>query len=245
MRTAIVAGFFDPVRNAVAGRFPKQVEVSSIVWVPQRGNGREPDLGKLNSVLNQQLKNGATNVLVLVAIIAGKDWVRQVVQGMVAEVRSRYGEAEILVDFETKVSRSNQDSILARIAEFNIPPPEPTPEPCEITLEVMRARLAGRKVLCVVLDGRTSFDEALERAGFPENCICDEFFEHMVVPGGRNSNLMETLHKRAEHHQHLLYAFTGLRTLSPRIKKRYSIFAYEGPNTREVVNLFKRWLLNH
>jgi hypothetical protein len=238
LKVAIVAGFYEPVRRALEGRFKRQLEVSSLVWIPQLGNGREPDLGKFGANLSHQLKNGAKHILVLIAILAGKGWVEECVQAIVSEAQSHYQDAKISVVFETKVSHSNQESIVARIAEFGIP------EPCEITAEIMRSRLAGSKVLCVVMDGHTGFHESLRRAGFPDECICDEFFEHMVVPNGRNSNLLRVLHGKAEQYQHLLYAFTGLRTLSPLIKKRYSVFAYEGPTTRDVVNVFKRWLLD-
>lgn len=239
MKVAIVAGFFEPIRRALEGRFTKQMDVSSLVWISQVSDGREPDLRKFGASLGSQLKNGAKHVLVLVAILAGKGWVKECVHAIISDAQSHYHDAKIDVVFETKVSRSNQESILAKIAEFDIP------EPCEITAEVMRSRLAGQKVLCVVMDGQTGFDESLRRAGFPEGCICDEFFEHMVVPNGRNSNLLAVLHGKAEQYRHLLYAFTGLRTLSPLIKKRYSVFAYEAPTTRDVVNVFKRWLLNH
>jgi hypothetical protein len=184
------------------------------------------------------LKNGAKHVLVLVAVLAEKGWLRETVDAIVHDAQTHYPEAQIRVVYETKVSRSNQESIIATIADFGLP------EPCEITADAMRLRLAGRKVLCVVLDGCTGFEECLRRSGFPDECICDEFFEHMVIPSGKNSNLMAVLHGKAEQYQHLLYAFTGLRTLSASIKKRYTVFAFEAPNARDVVNVFKRWLLN-
>jgi hypothetical protein len=238
LKVAIVAGFFEPVRRALEGRFAKQMEVSSLVWIPQVGVGGQPDLGMIGAHLSRQLKNGAQHVMVLVAILAGKGWVEDSVRAIISEAQSHYPQAEIQPVFETKVSGSNQESILARIVEFGIP------EPSEITAEVIRSRLVGRKVLCVVMDGNTGFPESLRRAGFPDECICDEFFEHMVVPNGRNSNLMAVLHGKADQYQHLLYAFTGLRTLSASIKKRYAVFAYEAPTTRDVVNVFRRWLLN-
>jgi hypothetical protein len=231
-------GFYEPVRRALEGRFAKQMEVSSLVWIPQLGDGREGDLGKFGASLSRQLRNGAKDVLVLVAILAGKDWVKESIGAIIHEAQSHYRDANIQVIFETKVSRSNQEFIVAKIAGFDLP------EPCEITPEIMRSRLAGRKVLCVIMNGLTGFDESLRRAGFPDECICEEFFEHVVVPNGRNSNLMEVLDGKADQYQHLLYVFTGLRTLSASVKKKYSVFAYEAPTARDVLNVFKRWLLN-
>jgi hypothetical protein len=169
LKVAIVAGFFEPVRRALEGRFAKQMEVSSLVWIPQVGDGREPDLGKLSASLSRQLRNGAKQVLVLIAILAGKDWVKESVVAIVSEAQSHYQDADIRVVFETKVSHSNQDSIIVNIAEFNIP------EPSEITAEIMRSRLTGRKVLCVVMEGRTGFHESLSRAAFPMNVFAKSF----------------------------------------------------------------------
>src|SRR5207245_2152110 len=79
LKVAIVAGFFEPIRRALEGRFAKQMEVSSLVWIPQVSDGREPDIGRLGASLSSQLKNGAKHVLVLVAILAGKGWVKECV----------------------------------------------------------------------------------------------------------------------------------------------------------------------
>ena len=94
----------------------------------------------------------------------------------------------------------------------------------------------------MVLDCHTSFREALGRAGFPD-CVWDECFEELTVPRGKNSNLMEVLHGKADGFSHLLYAWTGLRTLPSKVKKRYSGTALEGPTAADVVNIFKRWVL--
>lgn len=116
------------------------------------------------------------------------------------------------------------------------------PEPSEITVELSRSRLSGQKVLCVVVDGHTGFLKSLCRAGFPQ-CLWDEFFEEMVLPPGKNSNLMEMLYHKADGFAHLLYAWTGLRTLPSKVKNRYVGKAFEAPTAKDVVNLFKPWVL--
>jgi hypothetical protein len=117
------------------------------------------------------------------------------------------------------------------------------PEPSEITLEIMRAKLGGGKALCVVMAGRTSFQETFVRAAFPPECTTDEFFNDYIVPNGRNSNLIERLFDKAAEYRYLLYAWNGLRSMPASVKRKYAGAAFEGQTPREVVNLFKRWLL--
>lgn len=235
MKVAFVAGFFEPVRRALHERFAKQLEVSSLIWIQQVGAGRELDLGMLGSELHRQLANGAKQVLVLVALLRGKEWVEHSVRAIITQAKSQYsGDIDIELSFER--TAASAELVLERIVAFTLP------EPSEVSVELLRRRLAGEKVLCVVLDGRTGFCESMCRAGFPQEAL-DEFFVEMVVPGGRNSNLMDNLYHKADTHRHILYAWMGLRHMPSKVKKRYTGAMFIGPTTKDVVSLFKRWLL--
>ena len=72
MKVAIVAGFFDPVRDALGQRFAKQLEVSSLLWIRQAGIGRELNIPEFSSALSRQLANGARELLVIVAVLQGQ-----------------------------------------------------------------------------------------------------------------------------------------------------------------------------
>lgn len=235
MKVAFVVGFYEPVRRALERRFAKQLKVSSLVWVRQVSSNREPDLGMFASRLAQQLAAGAKQILVMVALLSGTKWVEGSVRAIVADAMVRYSGVDVQIYFENKAT--NADFVLQQVTEFGLP------EPSEISVDLLRWRLSGAKVLCVVMDGHTGFQESLSRAGFPPECVSEEFFAEMVVPRGKNSNLMGTLHDKADQHRHILYAWTGLRTMPSKVKKRYSVIAFEGPTATDVVNLFKRWLL--
>jgi hypothetical protein len=217
------------------GPFAKQLKVSSLEWVRQVSLNREPDLGMFGSRLAQQLAGGAKQILVMVALLSGTKWVEGTVRAIVSEATSLHPGVEVQLYFEDKAT--NADLVLQKVTEFGLP------EPSEISVDLLRWRLSGARVLCVVMDGHTGFQESLSRAGFPPECVSEEFFAEMVVPRGKNSNLMGTLHDRADQHRHILYAWTGLRTMPSKVKKRYSVIAFEGPTATDVVNLFKRWLL--
>jgi len=187
------------------------------------------------SQLAQQLANGAKQILVVVALLSEKGWVEDSVRAIVSEATSIHSGVDIQLCFEQKAA--DADIVLQKVIEFDLP------EPSEVSVDLLRSKLSGRRVLCVVMDGHTGFPESLSRAGFPPECICDEFFVEMVIPHGKNSNLMEMLYNKAGQYQHILYAWTGLRTMPNKIKKRYLGVAFEGPSARDVVNVFKRWLL--
>jgi len=171
----------------------------------------------------------------VVALLGGKHWVEDAVRAIVAGHQARFQGVQIHLVFETKAADAKL--VLDRIDAFGLPVPS------KISLELLRIKLQGGRVLCVVIDGSTGFPECFQRIDFPDDCISDEFFEHMVVSRGKNSNLMEILHGKADQYPHLLYAWTGLRTMPAKVKKRFSGTAIEGPTARDVANMFKRWLL--
>ena len=153
---------------------------------------------------------------------------------MIQRAVKDYEGAHVEVCFERNAV--GVEFVCGKLAAFSLP------EVGEITAERLHLRLSGQKVLCVVMDGHTGFREALCRAGFPE-CLIDECFEEMIVPRAKNSNLMDSLHGQSSGFAHLLYAWTGLRTLPAKIKTRYSGKVFEGPTAKDVVSLFKRWVL--
>jgi len=235
LKVALVAGFFEPVRQALQKGFAKQLEVSSLVWIRQIGVGREPNLGILASELHRQIANGAKQVLVLVALLRGKEWVEHSVRAIIADAQAQCSsDVDVEVSFEQSATSANL--VLEKITAFDLP------EPSEVSADLLRRRLAGHKVLCVVLDGCTGFRESMCRAGFPQETF-DEFFVEMVVPGGKNSNLMDILHHKADTYRNILYAWTGLRHMPSKVKRRYTGAMFIGPTAKDVVNLFMRWLL--
>jgi hypothetical protein len=235
LKAAFIAGFYEPVRKALTDRFPKQMEVSSLVWIKQVAPNREADLGMFGSQLAHKLTNGARKILVMVAVLAGKGWVEETVRAIVAEQKEIHPNIEIELCFEQKAA--DAALVVQKVADFNLP------EPSEVSVALLRSKLAGEQVLCVVMDGQCGFPEALSRAGFPPECICEEFFVDMVISCGKNSNLMDLLYKKADQYRHILYAWTGLRHMPGTVKKRYTGAMFVGPTAKDAVSLLKRWLL--
>jgi hypothetical protein len=237
LKVALIVGFYEPVRKALERRFSEQMRLSALIWVRQVALNREADLPMFASQLARQLANGAKQVLVMVALPREQGWVEGSVRNIILEATSIHPDVDIQLSFEEKAA--DVDTVLQKVGDFDLP------EPSVISAELLRSKLSTKTVLCVVMDGHTGFSESFVRAGFPPECICQEFFVDMVVPRGKNSNLMKVLYNKATQHQHILYAWTGLRTMPAKVKKRYSQMAFEGPTAKDVVNLFTRWLLGH
>ena len=109
-----------------------------------------------------------------------------------------------------------------------------------LSAPVFAAKIPSGRVLCVSLEGKTSIIEALERAGFASDAV-SQCFEEERVEGGRNSGLLQHLSSRSLQYRYLLYAFDGLRTLSPAIKHKF-VKCWEAPNAAKVVAQFKKWI---
>lgn len=232
MKVAFVVGFFEPVKKTLSD-FRDQIEGGSLVWIPQKYWCGEADLNKFSSHFYDRLHAGATEILVLLAVLRKKEWVEYHIQSMIEKGRQRSPKATI----ELIVERNAQNAgfVLEKISAFGLA------SVGEISTELLRTRLATGKVLCVHEDGRTGFKDALRRAGFPEE-TWEEFFCELTVSAGKNSNLIKVLKQRASQFSHLLYAWKGLRSLPPNIKQRYTGAACEAETTTMAVALFKKWL---
>jgi hypothetical protein len=110
-------------------------------------------------------------------------------------------------------------------------------------MQLLQDVLGSSRVLCANLEGKTSFFEALIRAGVPAEA-CGRFFVERSVTAGRNSNLMSVLGEEAKICDHLLYAWDGLRTLTPAVKRKFKGKAYEAQTGPKVIEIFRKWLLS-
>jgi hypothetical protein len=233
VKTVLVAGFFDPVQRTLKETFPEQLAAGSLVWIGQRGIGRELNLGDFKSRFYDRLAAGTTQVLVLLAVLRGREWV----QGAIESILDHGKERNPGLQTELVVERNAQELalLLEKISEFGLPDSQ------EVTTELLRDRLGGTRVLCVCREGCTGFQESFERAGFPIDGF--DSFSFVSIPSGKNSNLIEQIKDKSAQHAHLLYAWGGLRTLPPVVKQRYAGAKCEAETTGRVVALFKSWVL--
>ena len=112
----------------------------------------------------------------------------------------------------------------------------------QICSDKVRAKVGDGQILCMSLHGKTSVYTALERAGFSPVAIRECFHEEIRL-GARNSNLMVDLKSCADKYTYLIYAWEGLRTLSPDVKKRFKYGCQEARSAAQVVDLFKSWIM--
>jgi hypothetical protein len=82
VKIVLVAGFFDPVQRALKEAFPDQFEAGSLVWIGQKGVGREANLADFKSRFYDRIAAGATEVLVLLAVLRGREWVQAAIESI-------------------------------------------------------------------------------------------------------------------------------------------------------------------
>ena len=227
MKVVFVLGFYDPVKTALDSLYSERIRDGSIVWIGQKARGMEANLTEFSAVFSKHIQAGAAPVLVLVAQIRGRDFVVDAVRGIMHGA----GSSEQPVPFENAADR---DGVLEYIASFGLEPPG------ALSCERIRAKTPKGKILCVSLDTSTSVVDALKRAGFPADAI-PIFFEEERIPHGRNSGLMEYLASRSRQFAYLLYAFHGLRTLTPEVKGKFEK-CYEAPTAAKIAELARKWI---
>ena len=232
MKTVLVAGFFDPVKKALELSHREHLAGGSIVWVRQVGENREVNLGELSQQCFAQISRGAKSILVILAVLKGREWVESKVEGLIASARASNPDVECeVVHFHNAVDR---EGVLAAIGKFGVT------APAEFSSEGIRARAPNGKIFCVSMEGRTSILDSLKRVGFPDSVI-HECFEEEQIPRAKNSNLMEYLISRAKQYRYLLYAWAGLRTIKPEVKGKFEK-CYEAETGAKVAELVRRWI---
>lgn len=234
MKIAFVAGFFDPVKRSLEKRYPKEQYRRSVFWVQQaKGGGfaREVNLSEFSSLFMDKTSQ-ATSVLVVLALPTGREFVELAVQGIIDKVAAMRPEMDWKL--ETLRNVSDGEAVLKHLEDFGLP------DPAAVDSGKIREKVKSGKILCVSLDGKTRVFDALARAGFTAEAI-ESCFEEERIEGGRNSNLNEALSSRGGKRSHLLYAWDGLRTLTPEVKKKF-VKCYEASDAAKVVAIFKRWV---
>lgn len=232
MKIAFVAGFFDPVKKALEeGSYSEHHANGSVVWIRQKAMNREVNLHEFSSQFFDRAKE-ADSVLVLLALLRGREWVEESIRRIIAKAQE--ADPELQCELLTFRNAGDRQGIMKSLDGFGLP------SPALIGCEKVRAKIPEGKVLCVSLDGKTSILDALLRAGFAEETVQAHFHEERIV-GARNSGLMEHLSSRSAQHKHLLYAWDGLRTLKPEVARKFTI-CYEAPNAAKVVQIFKKWI---
>lgn len=233
-KVAFVAGFFTPVYEALEERFGDQLAARSLVWIGQRGPHGPVHLKRFRETLNDSLARGVSEVLVLLAVLRGKEYVIPAVSGIVAEARGRW-PAQVRV--ESIPDAGAKERIVNEILAFGIEPPS---KAVGISAHLLHAVLGQGRVLCVRETNHTSFQQGFSRVGLPPDTWC-AYFDEEAFDAGRLSNLPSCLLLKSASYRCILYAWHGLRHLPGKSKLRCPVF--QAGNVTEAIGRFKKWLL--
>ena len=234
MKVAFVLGFFKPVHDDLHDNYQDLVNHQNLISLPRQ---RRADLqsipGKFKSRLFQLLDGEAKEVLVVLALPRDASWIKHVVEATIEDAKSCFPTAR--VQLRTSTDARAIERVIDELVHFGIETQNTIPR------SELEKKLGRRRVLFIWRQGSTPPSVALHRCGFTESDIRN-FFEELAIPPGRNSNLIRLLANKAQQHDHLLYAWRGLRTLPPEVKRRFKAIAIEASDTTKVSNMFVRWL---
>jgi hypothetical protein len=231
LKVVFVLGFYDPVKTALDSVYAERIKDESIQWIRQKSQGREVNLTEFSALYSKRIAAGMTSALLLIAKPRPLEWVVGKVKDIVERANEGHSISWQSVEFD---SAGDHDGVLRHIADFGLQAPS------TLTVDKIENKLPSGKILCVSLDGSTSVLEAMRRVGFSES-VLGKFFEEERIPGARNSGLMQHLSECAKRYRYLLYAFQGLRTLTPEVKDKFER-CYESPMASKLAALARRWL---
>jgi hypothetical protein len=231
MRVAIIFGFFASLRRTLADRFSSFVESKSVIFLLRDRDRFRPKLGDLKAHLFSRLDAGASAILVLVAVVAGEEWLLQNLENIIREAQEKHPLPDIKLEI---CGEASDIALLTRkIGDF-----APSVAPV-ISVEFVRKKLKGCKVLCVRETQCAGFQDSLNRAGFPPEAWEEFFVEAVFESGGKASELRE----KASSYDHVLYAFHRFSHKFGDGLSRHKGNTHKGPLSREAVEKFKKWLL--
>jgi hypothetical protein len=233
VRIAFILGFFDPVRKAVEATFPSQLKDGSVVWIRQAGPSREVNLGEFKSRFFDRLEVGPTHVLVILAVLRGKEWVEDRVTSVIQAGRFRQPEVTI-EPLITERNAQASESVLENLRAFGPSRGD------DISMDSLRAILGARRVLCVRESGCPKFEEALKRCGFPDEAWGEFFVEAEFDASTRP----EVLAQKIKYFDYVLYAFHGFPHAFGNCVGKEKDGHFKDRLARGVVSQFRVWLLS-
>jgi len=222
--------------------YPRGYASKSIIWIdqisPNRRGGWEPreaNIRQFSAKFYDRLALGSDPMLVLLVVLERHAWVVESVEAIISDgkLRNPYLDCHLLFFKDA----GDRIGVRSAIDDFGLQENEASEA---LPHELVSRKLQG-KVLCVSMDGKTSIVDSLRRAGFPDS-VLSELFVEQRIPAGKNSNLMAQIGSQSGNHFCLLYAWEGLRTTTPDVKRGFQK-CYEARSATKVVSLFKDWIV--
>lgn len=235
MKVVFVAGFFRQVRDKLKDEFTDQLISRSIIWIRQAGTDGGVNINEFRKNFNDRLAAGATEVLVLLAELSGKDYVITNIEGVVQAGQHKWPGANVKVEQVRNAGAT--DFVVERISEFALPT---VPLGPEVAMQLLHTKLAGGRVLCIRETNHTSFERAFERAGFPAEAW-NTIFKEEAVGYGKLSNLIAWMQSKSKSYCCLVYAWHGLKYIGDKEKLKCPL--YQAGNVKDAIDRFKTWIL--
>ncbi len=229
MKIAFVVGFMDPVRTALNDCYPEDTHGDRLIWIPNRKNSLEIFRGRLYNVVKT-----ADDLLVCLGRPHSQRYLEEATRGIIRVAQQQH---TFSIQFEVSGNIYDAAPVVELVKSFGI---DKQPQ---IAVEDIRRKVSNGKILCVSLAGKTPILAALKRADFSPAAIV-ECFEEEIVGGGKNSNLNSHLISRAGSYPLLIYAWEGARTSTAEVKDAFAIACVEAQSAAQVVELFRKWLLD-
>lgn len=228
MKIAFVVGFYDPVKIALNARYPEDSYQDRLIWIPS---------GKRTLVDFKQrfydVVQTAEGLLVCLGRSGPQRHLEDSMRGIIGVAEGQYTTP---IWFEAFGNLYDPLPIVALVESFGLE------TDATIGVDHVRSKVTQGKILCVSIEGKTTVRVALQRAGLSAQAL-DECFVEEIIKGGRNSNLMQNLKQKAQHHSCLLYAWGGLRTSTPEVKAAYTFDCIEAQSASQVAVMFKKWIM--
>ena|ERR1035437_8526788 len=105
MKLLMVAGFYPIVENILRERFPAHFANRSIIWTPQIAANREADAKHFTWAFFDRLAAGTKEVLVLLAVFGGREYIKDTLLAVAREGYMRYQDIDVRFrEFEDALS---------------------------------------------------------------------------------------------------------------------------------------------
>jgi hypothetical protein len=121
MKIIMIAGFYDQVLKEIKQKFPDQCAERSIIWTPQIAIGREADAKHFNWAFFDRVSAGATEILVLLAVFRGREYIKDTLLAIAREGYVRFPHID--VHFSEFRNPKLHQPVIDRISAFGLPEP--------------------------------------------------------------------------------------------------------------------------
>jgi len=147
MRIVYVAGFFKHVKEKLEEKIPKELDNRSVIWIPQVSTG-EANVHLFKQSFFDLIKKGATDILLLLAVLRGRSDVVEICDSLIEEGHQRSTTLKPVV-VKTFANARDSDGVLESIRRFepNSQKKRELPDSLDGLAQWARQNLDGKLIL--------------------------------------------------------------------------------------------------